>query len=64
MIGHHYLHFGVMHKFAQDFGFGRIRAGQSLLPIDAVDADEHDIGKEHLCRSGLTQNPKTKLLGS
>ena len=58
MISYHDLHFGVVHKFAQDFGFGRIRAGQAFFRIDTVDADEHDIGEEHLGRGGRERTYK------
>ncbi len=56
VISYHDFHFGVVHKFAQDLGFGKIRAGQTLFRIDAVDADEHDIGEEHLGR-GVASGP-------
>jgi hypothetical protein len=48
VISYHNLHFGVLHKFAQDFSFRGIRASEALFCIDAVDTDEHDVGEEQL----------------
>jgi len=60
VISYHHLHLGIVNEFAQDFGFGRIRAGQAFLCIDAVDADEHDIGEKHLGGGGCERTHESE----